>query len=182
MRATSVEERIVNLLKEKGLKITTMESCTSGLLISTITDIEGASSITEGGYVTYSNEAKITEGVPAYIINKMGVYSTATAIAMASSCKAKRKADIGIGVTGTFSNVDPNNADSKSGEVYYCIDMKDIHFKEKILLPNEFEHIEGVTTRHQQKVYVVKYILTKLEDLLINGCDPELNKRVIIFN
>lgn len=166
MKQILIEERVVNLLKERKLSITTMESCTSGLLLSTITDVEGASSITKGAYITYSNEAKVDEGVPSYIINKFGVYSIQTAIAMASSCKSKKKADIGIGVTGTFSNVDPNNADSKSGEVYYCIDMNDTDFNEKIILPKEFPYIEGVTIRHQQKMYVVKHILDKLEDIL----------------
>ena len=44
---------IVNKLIEKKITITTMESCTGGFLISSITDVEGASNITEGGFVTY---------------------------------------------------------------------------------------------------------------------------------
>ena len=58
-------EEFVTYLIEHGISISTMESCTSGLLASAITDTEGASAIFKGGFVTYSNEAKIRQGVPA---------------------------------------------------------------------------------------------------------------------
>lgn len=161
-----VEERVVELLKKNNATITTMESCTSGLLISTITDIEGASSITHGGYVSYSNEAKIECGVPSIIINKFGVYSDKTAISMASTCKAKKGATIGIGVTGTFSNVDPNNSDSISGEVYYCINYSNGMFVEKIKLPKNFSSNIYIPVRRLQKEFVINHILNKLEEIL----------------
>ena len=74
-------------LIEKSLTVTTMESCTSGLIASLITDCEGASASFKGGFVTYSNEAKILNGVDKNIIDKYGVYSFETAKAMAKSCK-----------------------------------------------------------------------------------------------
>ena len=114
-------KELVHILKEKGLTITTMESCTGGALISAITDIEGASSITEGGYVTYSNDAKIQAGVSENIINTFGVYSKETAVEMAKVCKTLRKADIGIGVTGSLNNIDLSNKDSVPCRVFYAI-------------------------------------------------------------
>ena len=86
---------IVNNLIEQELTISTMESCTGGFLISTITDVEGASNITEGGFVTYSNKQKIAVGVPEEIIDNFGVYSSKTAFNMAQVCREKMKADIG---------------------------------------------------------------------------------------
>lgn len=160
-----VEERVVELLKDNKATITTMESCTSGLLISTITDVEGASNVTEGGYVTYSNEAKIECGVPSLIISKFGVYSEKTAISMASSCKSKKNATIGIGVTGTFSNIDINNKDSINGVVYYSINYPGGIFSEKIDVPMSFDNIE-TNIRKAQKEFVVNHILNKLEDIL----------------
>lgn len=159
-------EKVVKLLKEKHLNITTMESCTSGLLISTITNIEGASAITEGGYVTYSNDAKMDMGVPEEIIEKYGVYSAETALAMASQCKLKRFANIGVGVTGTFSNVDMNNADSKSGDVYFCIKTDDNIISKKLELPINFEETEEKTIRCLQKEYVVEIILDTLYEII----------------
>ena len=101
--------------------ITTMESCTSGQVASLITDTEGSSEVLKGAFVTYSNEAKIMQGVPKEIIETCGVYSAETAEAMAVSCRAAYQADYGIGVTGSFGNIDPNNVDSVPGEVYFAI-------------------------------------------------------------
>ena len=69
-------------LIRRGLTITTMESCTSGQIASLITDTEGSSAVLKGAFVTYSNEAKIMQGVPAAIIGTYGVYSAETASAM----------------------------------------------------------------------------------------------------
>ncbi len=118
-------EQLTNLLIERGKYITTMESCTSGLIASLITDTEGSSAVIKGAFVTYSNEAKVLQGVPAQVIDKYGVYSAQTAAAMAEACRATYAANIGVGVTGSFGNVDPNNADSVPGEVYFALATDD---------------------------------------------------------
>lgn len=113
---------LTELLIEKKITITTMESCTSGQVASLITDTEGASAILKGAYVTYSNEAKILQGVPAEIIEEYSVYSRETAKAMAEACRASMKADIGMGVTGSMGNVDPANAAaSVPGRVFFAV-------------------------------------------------------------
>ena len=112
---------LTGLLIEKNITITTMESCTSGQVASLLTDTEGASAIMKGAFVTYSNEAKIRQGVPAEVLLKYGVYSRETAAAMAEACRRAYGADIGVGITGSFGNVDPGNADSVPGEVYYAV-------------------------------------------------------------
>ena len=115
---------ITKALIEKNISITTMESCTAGLIASLITDTEGSSAILKGAYITYSNQAKVQAGVPSEIIEKYGVYSIDTALAMASACRKAFGADIGIGVTGSMGNVDPANGDSVPGEIYFAIDYK----------------------------------------------------------
>ena len=75
--------KLTKLLIEKKMTITTMESATSGQIASLITDTEGSSAVLKGAFVTYCNEAKIMQGVPAEIIDKYTVYSTQTAEAMA---------------------------------------------------------------------------------------------------
>ena len=112
---------LTNALIDKNITITTMESCTSGQVASLITDTEGSSAVLKGAYVTYSNEAKILQGVPPQTIETYGVYSGETAEAMAEACRAAYRADIGVGVTGSFGNADPNNEDSVPGEVYFAI-------------------------------------------------------------
>lgn len=105
----------------QGATITFMESCTAGQLASLVTDTEGSSAVMKGTFVTYSNEAKVMAGVPAEIIGTHGVYSAETAAAMAETCRAAFGADTGVGVTGSFGNADPNNADSVPGEVFFAV-------------------------------------------------------------
>ncbi len=113
---------LTKMLISKSMMITTMESATSGQIASLITDTEGSSAIMKGAFITYSNEAKIMQGVPVEIINKYTVYSKETAVAMATACAKKYNANIGIGVTGTMGNIDVNNAKaSVPGQVYFAI-------------------------------------------------------------
>ena len=125
-------------LIERGLTITTMESCTSGQIASLLTDTEGSSAVMKGAFVTYSNEAKIKQGVPKEIIEKYGVYSEETAVSMAKEARKAYDADIAIGVTGTMGNVDPANNDSVPGTVFFAIcTTKDIYFKRFEVAPKE---------------------------------------------
>lgn len=115
-------KQLTLLLIRRGLTITTMESATSGQIASLITDTEGSSAVLKGAFITYSNEAKIREGVLPEIIETYTVYSKETAAAMAQACRKSYQADIGIGVTGTMGNIDPANAAaSVPGKVYFAI-------------------------------------------------------------
>lgn len=115
---------LTETLIQKGVSVTTMESCTGGVIAALITDVEGASAILKGAYITYSNEAKYMCGVPESIVEEYGVYSEETAKAMAAACRRAFGADIGIGVTGTFADPDPANPGSTLGEVFYAICCK----------------------------------------------------------
>ena len=108
-----------------GKTISTMESCTAGQIVSLLTDTEGSSAVVLGGLVTYSNAIKVLGGVNSDVISRFGVYSKETAIAMAQSIRSRLGSDIGVGVTGSFANKDPNNADSVPGEVFFAIATSD---------------------------------------------------------
>ncbi len=118
-------DNLVKHLIERNISITTMESCTAGQIASLLTDTSGSSAILKGAFVTYSNEAKIRLGVPEETISEYGVYSKETAAEMARACREFYDADTGIGVTGTFGNVDPKNNDSTPGEVYFAISTRE---------------------------------------------------------
>lgn len=156
------------LLIEKGLTITTMESCTSGLIASMITDTEGASAIMKGAFVTYSNEAKIANGVPKRTIDAYGVYSRETALEMAKACKQFYKADIGIGITGTTGNLDPNNNDSKQGIIHLVIIAPTVGRK----FINTYAYIIEVDTegksRNEIKLEIAENVFNRLYQLLEN--------------
>ena len=113
---------LTRLLIRQGRTITTMESATSGQIASLITDTEGSSAVLKGAFITYCNEAKIRQGVPADIIERFSVYSEETAAAMAEAAARAYQADIAIGVTGTMGNIDPANPQaSRPGKVYFAI-------------------------------------------------------------
>ena len=61
---------IIDKLYKKGKYISTMESCTGGGLVNTLTSIEGASNVLKYSAVTYSNEFKIKMGVDKKVIEK----------------------------------------------------------------------------------------------------------------
>lgn len=94
------QEAVARLLDSRGLSIAVMESCTGGLLASTITDVPGASRFFRGGLVTYTAEAKIHYGVDSDVIEAHGVVSNETASAMAAAVRKQFDADIGVGITG----------------------------------------------------------------------------------
>ncbi len=152
-------ERITKHLIKSKLTITTMESCTSGLIASLITDTEGASAILKGAYITYSNEAKVMNGVPQEIIDKYGVYSKETARSMSKACKEKFSADIGIGITGSFGNVDPNNADSVPGEIFFAITFGNDSSVWQSSIPVQ-------PSRHDYKLCAADLVADKLLEIL----------------
>jgi len=88
------------MLRERGLTLATMESCSGGLLASTITDVPGSSDYYKGGLVSYATEMKIAWGVDQQVIAEHGVISAECAQAMARAVRERLGADIGIGVTG----------------------------------------------------------------------------------
>lgn len=116
----------MDILINKKITISVMESCTSGLIASMITDTEGASAVFEGGYVTYSNRVKEMAGVDGGIIQKYGVYSAECAQAMAESVRKALGSDIAVGITGTTGNTDPKNTDSIAGEAFFCVIYDDV--------------------------------------------------------
>ena len=120
-----LKEVVVKILKQKGLHITSAESCTGGLFASAITDVPGASEVLASAYVTYSAESKSAElGVPAEVIEKYGVVSKETAEAMARGALERSGADIAVSVTGFAGpDADPGH---EAGEAFIGYAAKDI--------------------------------------------------------
>jgi len=150
---------ITKALIEKELTITTMESCTSGLVASLLTDTEGASAVLKGAFITYSNEAKIAQNVPADVIAKFGVYSEETALEMALAAGRAYDADISVGVTGTMGNADPANDDSTPGEVFFAIAGRDGAKSYHISVPVQ-------DSRYEYKLYVAGAIADEIAHVM----------------
>jgi len=88
-------------LRENGGTVCAAESCTGGLVLSTLTDCAGSSAYVEGGLVTYSNEAKMKMlGVREATLIAQGAVSEATAAEMARGARAVFDTDFALSVTG----------------------------------------------------------------------------------
>lgn len=124
-----LNEVVVHRLMDKGLTLSSAESCTGGLFASSITDVAGASNVFNRGYVTYDAEAKITVlGVDYNTIDRYTVVSAEVAREMAEGARLNAGADIAVAITGyagpsADEGREPGNAfigyatDEKSGAV-----------------------------------------------------------------
>ena len=96
-----LSQKVVKILKKKKLKISFAESCTGGLLSSTITSISGSSKVFTIGLVTYSNQSKINLlKVPKNIIRKHGAVSYETCLTMVKNLSKISKTNISVSITG----------------------------------------------------------------------------------
>ena len=96
-----LSQKVVKLLSKKRLKISLAESCTGGLLSSSITSISGSSKVFTLGLVTYSNQAKISVlKVPKKIIMKHGAVSYETCLSMVKNLSKTSKTNISVSITG----------------------------------------------------------------------------------
>ncbi len=97
----SIARVVIDLLDERVQTVATAESCTGGLIASTITDEDGSSRVFHRGYVTYANEAKSALlGVAPEALARHGAVSTETVVAMATGCLTRAAADHAVAVSG----------------------------------------------------------------------------------
>ncbi len=88
-------------LMEKGLTLSSAESCTGGKFAAAVTDIPGISAVFQRGLVTYSNQAKMDElGVKAETLKKYGAVSEETAMEMVEGLRRVSGSDVCVSVTG----------------------------------------------------------------------------------
>ena len=97
----TIAEQLLAACRAKGLKISTVESCTGGLVAGLLTEIAGSSDVVDRGFVTYSNAAKIQSvGVSEQLIATHGAVSEPVAIAMAEGGLRHSQADLCVALTG----------------------------------------------------------------------------------
>ena len=97
----NTNRKIVSLLKRKKFRLAIAESCTGGMLSSAITSVSGSSKIFTIGFVTYSNQAKISIlKIPKEIIKKYGAVSVECCLAMVNNLSKISKAKVCVSITG----------------------------------------------------------------------------------
>ena len=96
-----ITKKLISVLKKKKIKLSIAESCTGGMLSSTITSVAGASKIFTMGLITYSNQAKMSIlKIPKKIIQKHGAVSIQCCLSMVNNLSKISKSKICVSITG----------------------------------------------------------------------------------
>ena len=156
-------EEVIDLLKENNLTICTCESITGGMIASMLVETPGASKVFKGGFVVYSNEAKIKlVNVNEKTIEKYGAISKECAIEMAIGAANKLRTDLAIAITG---NAGPNPDENKPvGLSYVAISVIDktywYEIKTKATDRNDIR-IESTAIALEKIISLIKKIIKK---------------------
>ena len=119
----NVAQILIEKLHQKGYTLTTAESCTGGMISSTLIDVAGASSVINECHVTYSNEAKEKYlGVSKETLEQYGAVSEQTAYEMERGAVKLANADVAIAVTG-LAGPDGGTKEKPVGLVYIACNI-----------------------------------------------------------
>lgn len=153
-------KQVVDKLKEKKKTISTMESCTGGGVVNSITNIEGASEVLKFSAVTYSNLFKIKMGVSEDIIKKYSVYSIETAREMSKNISIFSASNYGVGITGKLNRVDTNNLYGEDNVVFISIYDRDND--------NYYDYDVKVleNSRYENKNIIIDFVRDRLLEII----------------
>ncbi len=133
----SIEAALVEKLKEKGLTLSTAESCTGGLVAKRIVDISGCSEVFYGGAVTYANSAKENiVGVRHATLEAHGAVSEETAAEMARGARLAFGTDIGVSTTG-IAGPGGGTPEKPVGTIYVGVSTSDGERVKKLALSSQ---------------------------------------------
>ncbi|MCR4740712.1 MAG: nicotinamide-nucleotide amidohydrolase family protein [Lachnospiraceae bacterium] len=115
---TTLEETVVELLKNNKLTVTTAESCTGGMIAARLVDIPGVSEVFKEGFITYSNKSKrLRLGVKKGTLSGKGAVSEQTVKEMLKGAIKSSKADCALAVSGV-AGPDGGTEEKPVGTVY----------------------------------------------------------------
>lgn len=155
-----ISEELVKLLMDKKMTISTAESCTGGMISSSIVNISGASYVLNEAYVTYSNEAKMRLlGVEKKTLDEFGAVSEETASQMVTGVARITGADCAISVTG-IAGPDGGTEEKPVGTVYVGYYFNGYTKIEKYNFAGDRYNVRRSTT---------KTVLSKMLELINNS-------------
>ena len=152
----NIQKKLVKILSKKKIKLSFAESCTGGLLSSTITSVKGSSKIFTLGLIVYSNKSKIDIlKVPKKILNKHGAVSKEVCLAMVKNLSKISKTQIAVSVTGIAG---PNGGTKSKpvGLVYAAFKIKKLLIIKKFLFKN------------QKRIIIQKKTVAKVLNIILN--------------
>lgn len=156
----TLEQTVGGMLIKSGISVATAESCTGGLLASTLTDVPGSSAYFTRGVITYSNESKTQLlNVPGNLLKRHGAVSREVVESMASGIKRLSGADIGVGISGIAG---PGGGTPEKPVGTVCIgvasEMKGMYS----------EKFRFFGSRSEIKLITTSYALNIIRNILIN--------------
>ena len=150
--------KIVKLLSKKKLTVSFAESCTGGLLASSITSVSGSSKVFSMGLVTYSNKAKTKLlKVTKKNISKYGAVSYETCLAMVKNLSKISKSNISISITGIAG---PNGGTKEKPVGLVYIGLK--KGSKTIIKKNLFKNKKRISIQKTTVTQALKMILNIL--------------------
>jgi nicotinamide-nucleotide amidase len=159
---TAIAGRVLMLAGERRLSLVTAESCTSGLLATTLSEAPGAAELLHGGFVAYTKENKAAAlGVPADLLRKRTAVSPEVAAAMAEGALARSPADIAVAITGVAGPAEDEDGNPVG---FVCIAVV-----RKLFPPSLLERNYGDIGRDAVRERAMKDALLELERRLMIG-------------
>jgi nicotinamide-nucleotide amidase len=144
---TSLEEEVAKLVVDKNMTIAVAESCTGGLVSSSLINYPGISSVFMEGCVTYSNEAKISRlGVKKETLDRYGAVSKETAKEMAEGIAKNFNTNIGLSTTG-IAGPQGGTDEKPVGLVYIGIYINGKTTVKKFVFSGDRQHIRVKATK-----------------------------------
>lgn len=151
--------RVIEANRARGLHVAVAESCTGGLVSAALTEIAGSSEVFDAGYVTYSNDAKISMlGVSLDVLETFGAVSIAVAWAMARGALEKSGADVAVAITG-IAGPDGGSEKKPVGTVVFARAQRDGNPDEVIADKREFGDLGRGGIRLQAALVALELLL-----------------------
>ncbi len=147
---SSLEEVVLDLLKEKGLTLGCAESCTGGLVAKRMTDLPGSSQVFKGGIVSYTNEVKAgVLGVPQAMLEEHSAVSAPVAQAMAEGARRVLGCDLAVATTGV-AGPDRDDRGHEVGTMFVAIATSEGSYVRALTLGNRpmRQRLRTQTTHH----------------------------------
>ena len=154
--------KLKSLLTDRGLSISTAESCTAGGIGAAIAAVDGASVYYKGGVVSYATELKVSLlGVSKETIAFHGVVSEETAIEMNEGVKRLTHSDLAVSVTG-YIGTSGGDDFAPNGTVWLCVASNEGPTTTKRLTLSEDRTTNAHTVIKEALLMVVEYLKENL--------------------
>jgi len=157
-----IEAHVLALLRARGLRMATAESCTGGMVAARLTGLAGASGAFVGGVVAYSDALKVSQlGVPEELLAAHGAVSAEVAEAMARGARERLGADVAVAVTG-IAGPDGGTPEKPVGLVFLHAEGPDGGHGHELSFPGDRVSIRARST--VGALHLVRRLLTRSRD------------------